>query len=510
MPQEVKAIFAQNLHKYQDDINYYVIRACMLGSIFGLAFFALMKFLNIMPAITWQGLIKFSVPVVFSILVMLAIIIFLKYRPNCTVLTKALKYILLTVGCINYLCMCLFIPYWDIWGMFVVLLFFSTLYLDIKVALYGSIVSSAICIASFFFSPNIDGVSYSTANLLVRTQAVGFGVMFVLLNCLLSRKLLLKSSENENNLADSVIQMENIISEAKHVASALNESGAQIAQLSLQQKQASAATANSSTVILESATNTIASIKDTVQLVHGLNDGLNTMAGQVNTSIQNSQVLQRTADAGMVSIDNAVHKLFNIKETAILTQSTASDLDKKAKEIDNTISIIRGVADQTNLLSLNASIEAARAGEHGRGFAVVAEQIRKLAEQSRDALEEITKILTNMSHQQAIDDLVSKIDEGVAIVTQSKQYYQDILRELGVTIEALELVNQLSDKQLQNTELVNNIMDEVERVVTSTTHSIESTSAASEQTFASSEELSYSAKQLEKIAQKLYTTICET
>jgi methyl-accepting chemotaxis protein len=505
--QDVSTIFERNLHKYQDEINYFVIRACTIGSIIGLLFFALMKIFNIMPGITWNGLICFSIPVVFSIMAMGTIMLLLKHRSN-HILEKTLKYVLITVGSINYLCMCLFIPYIDIWGIVIIMYFLSAFYLDIKVASYGIVINSAICIAAFFIGPCANEATTSTANLVVRLQAVGFSSAFTFLSCVLSRKLLVKSSENEYDLAKSFTKIENVIAEAKETAGVLTKSGSQISELALQQKQAAETTASSSNLILDSVTCTVSSVQQTVELAASLTAGLNGMADEITSSIKKSEVLQQTANNGMAAIDNAVVMLSNIKETAILTQSSASDLDKKAKEIDNIISVIRSVAEQTNLLSLNASIEAARAGEHGRGFAVVAEEIRKLAEESRVALGEITAILTNMfSHQQAVDNLVVKIDDGVLIVNKSKQYYQDIMEELTATASSLASVNELSAKQLEYTESVNNAMDEIEQAVNNTTKSLEVTSAASEQTFASAEDLANAAKSLEDVAQKLYDTM---
>lgn len=136
--------------------------------------------------------------------------------------------------------------------------------------------------------------------------------------------------------------------------------------------------------------------ENTEQVVAVLNNNIQNLKDIVNSENSNKLELEKALEKVNNSYNNVNNTSKNILDSLEKFQKVKDkglELETKAKDITNIVSIVSGISEQTNLLALNASIEAARAGEQGKGFAVVAEEVRKLAEQSKEAVEEINNNL---------------------------------------------------------------------------------------------------------------------
>lgn len=165
-----------------------------------------------------------------------------------------------------------------------------------------------------------------------------------------------------------------------------------------------------------------------------------------------------------------------------------------AQEIQRAVEMITAIADETNLLSLNASIEAARAGEQGRGFAVVASQIQKLAEQSAESAQQITYIVGNLLHDaettaETMEDVVDIVDSQKEKLLQTDAQFETVNRGIQ---DSLFKIGQIRDKS--------KILDESRKQMA---NMIMSLSAISEENASASEETASSTAKLNERVKKI-------
>lgn len=225
---------------------------------------------------------------------------------------------------------------------------------------------------------------------------------------------------------------------------------------------------------------------------------MDNLSDKINVVSENSEKIAKIADDTNKIVESGMTSIQELKEnagsTVDITHQVIEEilkLKESSKSISNIIGAINEIADQTNLLSLNASIEAARAGEAGRGFAVVADEIRKLAEQSVNSVNEIRKIVEDINYKTNDTVNIAKKAEGVVEIQ-------------GKSLQNAERV--FNDIQMQFGELISNLnhitsgIEIISDAKAQTIDAIQSISAVSQQTAAASEEVTETAnRQLQQV-----------
>lgn len=190
------------------------------------------------------------------------------------------------------------------------------------------------------------------------------------------------------------------------------------------------------------------------------------VAKNSSSSAQKASDTEKVVDYGTKSVKEVASEMKNIETTVSIVSDTITELGSSSEKIGEIIAVINDIADQTNLLALNAAIEAARAGEQGRGFAVVADEVRKLAERTTKATKEIESMI--LSIQKNTKDAVTSMQKGKNEVSKGAE---------------------IADKSAEAISNINTLMVKLKEMITQIATASEEQSQVSEEISLSSEEI---------------------
>ena len=275
----------------------------------------------------------------------------------------------------------------------------------------------------------------------------------------------------------------------------------QNAQVSNQISSAISEVANGSEQQVKALTETSATIEELSASIEEVASSGNIVANTANKTVQ-------IAKEGNITISQAVEQMSIVGSSTELVQNAVKKLAIGFDNITEFIDIITNISSQTNLLALNAAIEAARAGENGRGFAVVAEEVRKLAELSRDsAVNIIATVKENKENIRdaslAMDSAVRSVTEGVIVVDSAGKAFANIaglIDEVSVQVNQIAAVVQQMASGSQY--IVSSVMS-IDVVTKETSNQALNVSAAVEEQTAAMDQISENSKSLAKLAEDL-------
>ncbi|MCP4322218.1 MAG: methyl-accepting chemotaxis protein [Alteromonadales bacterium] len=283
-----------------------------------------------------------------------------------------------------------------------------------------------------------------------------------------------------------VNQLCGVVSEIVDLSNSLASSARETSKLSLQ----------SSTSLEQQQAN----IELVATAVEEMSMSINEVANSATNAATSAKSAKKLSNEANDRVKQAIDDLGELDEKIILAGKVIKSLETDSKQIGSVLDVIRNIAEQTNLLALNAAIEAARAGEQGRGFAVVADEVRSLASKTQESTKNI---------EQMIGHLQSSSNEAVEVITSSRSVCKHTISNADITAEMIHIINDDISSITQMTELIataveeqSSVSNEISQNIISISDVAYENSAAATQVTIAGQETSVIASTLNQLTQQ--------
>ncbi len=296
----------------------------------------------------------------------------------------------------------------------------------------------------------------------------------------LRKSVELANSIADNNLAvpDLLVESEDELGEASAALNKMkNNLRAVVHQIASTAESVAAASEELSATAAEQSQAAETQRSQVAQVATAMHQMTTTVVEVSDNSNRAAQVARESAGMatqGGTIVEKTLRTMNVINDAVGSTSKQIDELGKRSNEIGRIAGVIDEIADQTNLLALNAAIEAARAGEQGRGFAVVADEVRKLAERTTTATKEIARMIEAIQAEthsavEAMDAGTRQVREGVTATHEAGDALQHIIRKSQEVGDMITTIATAATEQSSTTEEVKNRMEEISRLVESST-----------------------------------------
>jgi methyl-accepting chemotaxis protein len=332
----------------------------------------------------------------------------------------------------------------------------------------------------------------------------------------LTQKFDVKNNDEISKLGMSfnkmVQSLQHLINQVGEKAVHLASSSEQLTASSEQNNMATEQVANSIQEVASATEQQTEKVKESTAVVKDMSSRIQQIMLNTNIVAKTANETNEVVVKGNSAIDLSTSQMKNINKTVSELGSIVHTLGKRSEEIGQIVNVISEIADQTNLLALNAAIEAARAGEHGRGFAVVADEVRKLAEQSSKSTESIRELISTIQTDtnSAINSMekgTAEVEKGIDLVNNAGDAFSHIQQFADTVSSQIAEVSASIKDMAEGADQVVEIVSAIEEIAAVTTSESQDVSAATEEQLASMEEIAASAASLSGMAEELLDSI---
>lgn len=312
-------------------------------------------------------------------------------------------------------------------------------------------------------------------------------------------------NEMAGSLSGMILRIKGV---ADRLASAATELSATAEQMSASSEEASSQVVSVATAAEEMASQASA--------VAAAAEELSTTITQVSQSAQRAAELARQSSAissqGKENVLQTINGMKEIAEAVNRINETVQKLNAASEKIGQIISVIEDVADQTNLLALNAAIEAARAGEQGRGFAVVADEVRKLAERTMGSTRQISEMIGEIQEEtanvvKAMDEGLKAVEDGSKLAKSAGEALQKVARSSDEVLEAIAQIATAIEQQSAAVKDINGNIQQLSQVTQDISRNIQQVAEASRQVAEGAQQTAQASSQLDRLSRELHEEV---
>lgn len=405
----------------------------------------------------------------------------------------ALKYIFVTIS-VAFVSILIVTLNWHAIVVFIFGIGVASLYFSKKVNIYAVIISvlafSLAQLAAYKFGFTVDRNQVNMYYVLVycimprAISLVTVAIIFLSVNNRTTK--LLKSLMDVDAQAKMVDHMNRMKEKSLQVSDSLLQTVNTLSDVSENTTRNNKEISDKSRVAADGSGQTLAQLGEVSENVVSISENLTRLASGTDEITNISNDVKKLMDSNEQQMGDALKGFERICQCTDNSKEIINDLEGKSQEIKNIIEVITNISSQTNLLALNASIESARAGEAGRGFAVVANEIRELADQTRDAVGNISEIIekvvaNTLSAVSSMEENASLVMEEMNIIKAAEQSSLQVSKASGEMNNKISDIDNVTKDMAEYSEKIVQIVRDVEDISSKNLEELKKVSGTSEE-----------------------------